>query len=933
MKIIKSNTDYRDYKYVTLDNNIEVLFVHDEKALVSSVSLSVGCGSYEDTEPGCAHFLEHMLFMGNEKYPDEKYYSFFVSSHNGYCNAYTAGDHTNYYYTIDSNYLEKSLDIFSQFFISPLFSESCLSREMNAVNSEHEKNILDDNWREFQILKTVCFNSDSPFSKFSTGNLETLKLDNIRDILIDFFNKYYSANIMKLVILYSGKDIENIINKTKEYFSQIKDKNIINIASERNKLEKHLNTNKLVNIIPVKDKDNISLLFEIKTNQNIKNNNLLHYISYLIDHQGTYTLYDHLYKNCLIDTMYSMEECSFENCSIFGIKFKLNNNTNIDDIIDAYFKYMLLLKDSLYDNKILELLKEIKFINNQKFDNFEISEEGEFVSSISANFINYNTDRKYILKYNYLIGEFLSEEEILSELKNILDIISDKTKFSFLNITKKHEKTNVNDYKTEKYYNIKYLENELILNNNNNNNSNNGLFGFPNKNNYIVKNKKKLDDKTQKKPIKINTNNNGPLDGFLDVYLKKDFIHNTTDCQIFIKIMKDNIYDSVTNYVKYLFISKLYSLYFNDYLFDINNANFNVDILINKSNYAISANGYYKNIVNIIKMFIENLKKITNPEIYNNDNDNNDKIKKVKENLLKYFKNKKYDSPYKKIFNYEDKILYNRHIDDEDVEKEIEKINSYKDIIDINILNTNNILVYAEGNIKEKTLDNLMKLLKEQFIFEDKKYDNIVNLDVDKITSSIKKNIVNENKEETNDCVLINYFLSNMYKSENWIEDYANLLIFDLLISKEFFNNLRTKEQLGYVVKANNGIYGSLDKQYINYNFLVQSNIKDVDYLEERIDKFVKEEIGDIIKNLSDTDLEEMKESTKEILLKPFNNLSSSFSYYYDKITNKNFMYNFNKIISSKIYDINNKSLEDLYTKYFKNNNSVIIKIKKLNKE
>ena len=66
--------------------------------------------------------------------------------------------------------------------------------------------------------------------------------------------------------------------------------------------------------------------------------------------------------------------------------------------------------------------------------------------------------------------------------------------------------------------------------------------------------------------------------------------------------------------------------------------------------------------------------------------------------------------------------------------------------------------------------------------------------------------------------------------------------------------------------------------------------------------------------------------------LKPFNNLAISVSFYYDKIANKNFMYNFNKIIASKIYDINNKSLEELYTKYFKNNNSVIIKIKKLNK-
>ena len=939
MEIIKSNTDYRDYKYVKLDNNIEALFIHDEKAIVSSVSLCVGCGSYDDPVDGCAHFLEHMLFMGNKKYPDEKYYSFFVSSHNGYCNAYTAGDHTNYYYTIDSNYLEKSLDIFSQFFISPLFSESCLSREMNAVHSEHEKNILDDNWRELQIVKSVCCNKDSPFSKFSTGNLETLKLDNIRDILIDFFNKYYSANIMKLVILYSGKDIENIINKAKEYFSQIKDKNITNIAiaNERNKLDKHLKTNKLVNIIPVQDKDTIALLFEIKTNQNIKNNNLLNYISYLIDHQGTYTLYDHLYKNCLIDTMYTMEECSFENCCcIFKIKFKLKKNTNIDNLIDAYFKYMSLLKDSLYDNKILDLLKEDRFLNNQQFDNFEIHDEGDYVSNISANFINYSIDRKYILKYNYLIGEFMTEEEILKDLKNIIESLSDKSNFSLLDISKKHNKVNFADYKTEKFYSVKYLEQELRLNDTVNFN---GLFGFPLKNSYIVKNKKKLNENTHEIPIKINIDDD-KYNKYLDVYLKQDFIHNTTDCHIIIKIMKDNIYDSVSNYVKYIFLSELYSLYFNDFLFNINNANYNVSIFINKSNYGFTANGYYKKIVHIIKLFLDNLKKLINPEIYEDDkndkndktDENNKKILKIKEKLLQNLRNKKYNSPYKKIFEHEEKLLYNKHIDDKDIIKELQKIKSYKDIIDIDILNTNNILVYAEGNIKEETVNDLLKLLKEEFIFEDKKYDNLAHLNIDKITSSIKQEIENENKKETNNCILVNYFLSNLYKTPNWMEEYANLLIFNLLVSKEFFNNLRTKEQLGYIVKSSNGIFGYLDKQYLNYNFLVQSNIKDVDYLEERIAKFVKDEIQNIIKNLSDTDLEEMKESTRELLLKPFNNLAISVSFYYDKIANKNFMYNFNKIIASKIYDINNKSLEELYTKYFKNNNSVIIKIKKLNK-
>jgi insulysin len=912
MDIVKSKTDYRDYKYLELDNNIEVLFVHDEKATVSSVSLSVGCGSYDDPVAGCAHFLEHMLFMGNKKYPDEKYYSSFVNSHNGYCNAYTAGDHTNYYYTIDSNYLEKSLDIFSQFFISPLFDESCLSREMKAVHSEHEKNILDDNWRDFQIIKTIC-NQISPLSKFSTGNLDTLKLKNIRDILIDFFNKYYSANIMKLVILYSGKDFENIIIKTKEYFSQIKDKNV---SIKRNNIDCHLNTNKYVKIIPVKDRDNVTLLFEINTNKNIKNNNLLNYVSYLIGHQGKNTLYDYLYKNGLIDSMFSSEECALENCSIFGIKFKLNNHTNIDDLVNAYFKYMLLLKDSLYDEKILDLLEEDRFINNQQFDNFEISEEGDFVSNISSNLINYDESRKYVLKYNYLIGEFLTKDKIIEELGNIIENLLDKSKFSLLDISKKYQENEVN-FKTEKYYNIKYLEEELVLNNNS---KFKGLLSFPNKNKYIVKNKEKINEETHEFPIKVGKHK------FIDTYLKKDFIHNTTDCQIFIKVMKDNIYDSVSNKVKYIFLSELYSLYFNDVLFDVNNANFNVGVSINKSNYIITANGYYKKIVDIINIFLENFKKLTDPKIHDNE-----KFMKVRDNLLKKFRNKKYDSPFKKIFEYEDKLIYNKHIDDKDIEKEIEKINSYEDIIDINILNTNNILVYAEGNIKVETINDLTDLLNEKFIFEDKNYDNIVNLDIDKITSSIKEEIINENSEETNNCILVNYFLSNIYKSKNWMEDYANLLIFDLLISKEFFDSLRTKEQLGYIVKSNLGIMGVLDKQYSNYKFLVQSNIKDVDYLEERINKFVTEEINSIIKNLTEEELEEMKESTKEILLKPFSNLLDSFSFYFDKISNKNFMYNFNKIISSKIDDIHNKSIEQLYNKYFRNNTSIIIKIKKLN--
>lgn len=57
---------------------------------------------------------------------------------------------------------------FAQFFLCPLFDESCKDREVNAVDSEHEKNVMNDAWRLFQLEKATG-NPKHPFSKFGTG--------------------------------------------------------------------------------------------------------------------------------------------------------------------------------------------------------------------------------------------------------------------------------------------------------------------------------------------------------------------------------------------------------------------------------------------------------------------------------------------------------------------------------------------------------------------------------------------------------------------------------------------------------------------------------------------------------------------------------------------------------------------------------------------
>jgi insulysin len=59
---------------------------------------------------------------------------------------------------------------FAQFFLSPLFTASATEREVNAVNSENDKNLQSDSWRLYQLEKATA-DPKHPFSKFGTGKL------------------------------------------------------------------------------------------------------------------------------------------------------------------------------------------------------------------------------------------------------------------------------------------------------------------------------------------------------------------------------------------------------------------------------------------------------------------------------------------------------------------------------------------------------------------------------------------------------------------------------------------------------------------------------------------------------------------------------------------------------------------------------------------
>lgn len=110
---------------------------------------------------------------------------------------------------------------FAQFFLCPLFDESCKDREVNAVDSEHEKNLMNDAWRLFQLEKATG-NPNHPFSKFGTGLWEYNYLFigvlcrhsfivYVKLLRTDWNNSPFSSPYMFIMVLYH---IFHIIDQT-----------------------------------------------------------------------------------------------------------------------------------------------------------------------------------------------------------------------------------------------------------------------------------------------------------------------------------------------------------------------------------------------------------------------------------------------------------------------------------------------------------------------------------------------------------------------------------------------------------------------------------------------------------------------------------------------------------------------------------------------
>jgi len=206
--VAKSPLDTREYRLLRLDNGLKVLLVSDPDAdkAAASLDLNIGSGSDPRGWNGLAHFLEHMLFLGTEKYPQAGEYQKYIGDHGGTTNAFTSFSHTNYHFEVSAAHLVTALDRFAQFFIAPTFDATFVERERAVVHSEYQARLKDE-FRRLWSVRRRALNPAHPGSRFTTGSAHTLRDRDgvsVRDQLIAFYNRHYSANLMTLAVI--GKE-------------------------------------------------------------------------------------------------------------------------------------------------------------------------------------------------------------------------------------------------------------------------------------------------------------------------------------------------------------------------------------------------------------------------------------------------------------------------------------------------------------------------------------------------------------------------------------------------------------------------------------------------------------------------------------------------------------------------------------------------------
>ncbi|KAL3476459.1 Metalloenzyme, LuxS/M16 peptidase-like protein [Aspergillus californicus] len=925
----KPSLDDRSYRVIQLPNKLEALLVHDADTDKAAAAMDVNVGSFSDPEDlqGLAHGLEHMLFMGTEKYPKENAYNQYLASHSGSSNAYTAGTETNYFFEVSAtgtsngeangqstqngntngnvatsntaSPLHGALDRFAQFFVSPLFLENSLDREMQAVDSENKKNLQSDIWRFMQLSKSLS-NPAHPYNHFSTGNLQTLKEEplkrglEIRNEFMKFYDKHYSANRMKLVVL-GRESLDELEQWVSELFADVQNKDLAQNRWDDIPIWLPNDMCKQIFAKPVMDSRSVEIYFPFMDEENLYESQPSRYISHLIGHEGPGSILAFIKEKGWANGLSAGVMPVCPGAAFFTVSIRLTQEglKQHQEVVKTVFEYIAMIKERepeewIYDE--MKNLAEVDFRFKQK------SPASQFTSRLST------VMQKPLPRDWLLSGSLLRKFDPELTKKAFTYLRADNFK---LTIVAQDYPGNWNA--KEKWYGTEYKVEDVPQDFmagiraalNTNPDTRQPALHMPHRNEFVptrLSVEKKEVSEPAKTPKLIRH------DDHVRLWFKKDDRFWVPKATVSITLRNPLVWATPANLVKTKVYCELVKDALVEYSYDAELAGLDYDLSASIFGLDVSVGGYNDKMAVLLERVISSMRDLTV---------RSDRFLIVKERLARSYKNAEYQQPYHQVGDHTRYLTSERAWLNEQYAAELEHIEA-EDIKCFfpQILRQNHIEVLAHGNIyKEDALrmtDSVESILKSRPLPQSQWHVRR-NMILPPGSNYIYERTLKDPRN-VNHCIEYYLFVGDI--KDDALR--AKLLLFAQMNDEPAFDQLRSKEQLGYVVWSG----ARYSATTMGYRVIIQSERTPL-YLESRIESFLAG-FKKTLEAMSEDEFEGHKRSVSNKRLEKLKNLSSETgrfwthigSEYCDFLQNENDAAHVRSFTKSDILDFYNQMID-----------------------
>lgn len=804
-EIRKSPNDDRQYAALTLPNKLQAVVVSDPSLEVTAVSMAVGVGSFHNPAEyqGLAHYLEHMLFLGTEKYPEPNSFQKFVDQNAGQWNAFTAAEETNYFFQLNAGKIDQALDYFSDYFKSPTFDPQYSDKERNAVNSEWSMGRSQDN-RIMYVLSGITANPEHPASQLSVGNLDTLSNRpdaKLQDALLDFYNRYYSANNMKLTIV-GKQSVEELKALVEKHFSSIPNKNIprpeitLPGLTEQQK-GKHIHYQSL------KDLKLLMVEFPIKDNSDQWRLKANEYINSLVTSEEEGTAGEQLRKAGLVNVLYGyIAPDAYGSDGYLRVIAELTDKglNERDEVIAAILEYLDLIKQEGVEARYY---RELQAMKGKDFENQPKPQPLQQAVSLSSRQFDYPVE-------NLLNADFVYQKFDKKAIRSVLNQLQPEN--ARIWYVSKNEKADEPIPYYEGSYSIRDITSDdfarwekLAAN---------MTFSLPPENPLFSDRKTPIVDAVYKKPTMI-VNQQGAEawlmhakhyredKGYLELHYNVDFAR-----------------ESVKNYVLSSLLNDVFVMQ-NTTLID-RAARVGLDIgigLSSEHSQVISINGYSGPQQELFTSLVDHFAGIAISER---------EFAQVLDRFSLAIANIEKAPPYQQLFRHRERLIQQNSWTNDEILAATKAVT----LADLQayhqqIFENNLVRVYAFGNYREDAIKELTlyaaDALRSQKMPDQRYFTPFVTPESD------ERIVFSDDVDQTD-----NAFMDAWIGTTKSVQQQANLMLINGILGNEFFTQLRTNEQIGYVV----GSAPSNFDDYPMFMLFVQSTNTDLVSIKARMDQF-----------------------------------------------------------------------------------------------